>query len=455
MPSIENPGLSELKQKLSEEERTYAELLARLDELAEAHLPYGLDAEIPSQLSKLNESWQIGEIGQVEKTGEIGPSGERTVPGGLKRVLRRTVRRLVEPELAPLREALARQQAFNSLTVQFLNRYMEAAHQHAVRLGEFSSALVRYAQRVDRLADAKDRLYAQLGNTRNDLLLEAMDKRVETLTLGLKRAQSKLESMRSGVDLARTEVESLRRSMEPAAETRGRRAAAVKPADPFEAREYVAFEHRFRGESTEIRDRLAGYVGHFNGEGPIVELGCGGGEVLELLRDVGLDARGVDDNAEMVSACRERGLAVEEQDLLTYLKTVEADSLGGIFAAQVVEHLPPPMLRETLAAAHRALRKGGRIVLETVNIKSVLALIESFYRDLTHQKPLHPETLDFLLQSCGFSDVIIEYRSPVSERVKLLSVSPENAGARTLNDNFRKLNAFLFGDQDYAAIATK
>ena len=52
-------------------------------------------------------------------------------------------------------------------------------------------------------------------------------------------------------------------------------------------------------------------------------------------------------------------------------------------------------------------------------------------------------------------DVIIEYRSPVSERVKLLSVSPENAGARTLNDNFRKLNAFLFGDQDYAAIATK
>ncbi len=452
MPSIEDPGLSELKQKLSEEERTYAELLARLDELVGAHLPYDLDPEIPSQLRKLNESW---EIGQVEKTGEIGPSGERTVPGGLKGLLRRTVRRLVEPELAPLQEALARQQAFNSLTVQFLNHYMEAAHQHAVRLGEFSSALVRYAQRVDRLADAKDRLYAQLGNTRNDLLLEAMDKRVETLTLGLKRAQSKLESMMSGVDLARTEVESLRRSMEPTAETRGQRAAAVKPADPFEAHEYVAFEHRFRGESKEIRDRLAGYVGHFNGEGPIVELGCGRGEFLELLHDAGLDARGVDDNTEMVSACRERGLAVEEQDLLTYLKNVEADSLGGIFAAQVVEHLPPTILRETLAAAHRALRKGGRIVLETVNTKSVLALIESFYRDLTHQKPLHPETLDFLLRSCGFSDVIIEYRSPVSERVKLLSVSPENAGARTLNDNFRKLNAFLFGDQDYAAIATK
>jgi hypothetical protein len=68
---------------------------------------------------------------------------------------------------------------------------------------------------------------------------------------------------------------------------------------------------------------------------------------------------------------------------------------------------------------------------------------------------LHPETLDFLLRSCGFSDVVIEYRNPVSERSKLLSVSPGDADARTLNDNFRKLNAFLFGDQDYAAIATK
>jgi len=451
MPSIEDPGLSELKQKLSEEERTYAELLALLDELAEAHLPYDLDPEIPSQLSKLNETWEIG---------EIGPPSD-SIPGGLKGLLRRTVRKLIDPELAPLQEALARQQAFNSFTVQFLNRYMDAAHQHALRLGEFSSALVRYAQRVDRLADAKDRLYAQLGNTRNDLLLEAMDKRVETITLGLKRAHSKLESMMSGVDLARTEVESLRRYVEPTAETRGKRPAAFKPvkparpADPFEAHEYVAFEHRFRGESGEIRDRLAGYVGHFSGKGPIVELGCGRGEFLELLRDAGLDARGVDDNTEMVSACRERGLAVEEHDLFTFLKSVEEDSLGGIFAAQVVEHLPPAMLRETLAAAHRALRKGGRIVLETVNTKSVLALIESFYRDLTHQKPLHPETLDFLLRSCGFSDVVIEYRSPVSERTKLLSVSPGDADARTLNDNFRKLNAFLFGDQDYAAIATK
>ena len=447
MPSIEEPGLSELKEKLSEEESAYAQLLAELDSLADAHLPYHEDPEIPSALSKLNDNWEV----------DPTKSAEDSPPGGLKGLLRGTVRRLLEPELAPLQEALTRQQAFNSFTVQFLNRYMAAAQHHAVRLQEFSSTLIRYAQRIDRLADAKDRLYAQLGNTRNDLLLGGMDKRIESMSLGLKRAQEKLESMMSSVDLARTELRSLQSALEPGSPISSRRKSAAPPSPPatLAAREYVAFEQRFRGDSEEIRGRLAGYVKQFEGRGPIAELGCGRGEFLELLRDAGLEARGVDDNAEMVSVCREHGLAVEEGDLLAYLKDLDEESIGGIFAAQVVEHLPPPVLREALTASYRALRKDGRIVLETVNTRSVVALVESFYRDLSHQKPLHPETLDFLLRSCGFRDVSIEYRSPVSERAKLLSVPSEDPNARTLNENFRKLNAFLFGDQDYAAIGIK
>ena len=261
----------------------------------------------------------------------------------------------------------------------------------------------------------------------------------------------------SSVDLARTELRSLQSALEQGSPSSSRRKSTAPPSPPatLAAREYVAFEQRFRGDSEEIRDRLAGYVKQFEGRGPIAELGCGRGEFLELLRDAGLEARGVDDNAEMVSVCRERGLAVEEGDLLAYLKDLDEESMGGIFAAQVVEHLPPPVLREALTASYRALRKDGRIVLETVNTRSVVALVESFYRDLSHQKPLHPETLDFLLRSCGFRDVSIEYRSPVSERAKLLSVPSEDPNARTLNDNFRKLNAFLYGDQDYAAIAIK
>ena len=451
MPSIEEPGLSELKEKLSEEESAYADLLARLDALADAHLPYQADPEIPAALAKLNEHWEV----------QTTPNG--APPAGVKGFLRRSAHRVLGPELASFREALARQQAFNSFTVQFLNRYVDAAQHHAGRLQEFSSTLVRYAQRIDRLADAKDRLYARLGNTRNDLLLEGMDKRIESMSLGLKRAQEKLDSMISSVDLARTELRSLLSL--PGAVTAGTpgsskpkpsaRRPPSSPADTLAAPEYVAFEQRFRGDPEEIRNRLAGYVKQFEGRGPVAELGCGRGEFLELLQQAGVEARGVDDNAEMVRVCRERGLGVEEGDLLSYLNGLAEESLGGIFAAQVVEHLPPPALRAALEASYRALRKGGRIVLETVNTKSVVALVESFYRDLSHQKPLHPETLDFLLRACGFRDVTIEYRNPVSERAKLLSIPADDATARTLNENFRKLNAFLFGDQDYAAIAVK
>jgi hypothetical protein len=98
----------------------------------------------------------------------------------------------------------------------------------------------------------------------------------------------------------------------------------------------------------------------------------------------------------------------------------------------------------------------GRLVLETVNPRSVVALVEAFYRDLSHEKPIHPETLEFLMRAAGFRDVTIRYQSPVAERSRLLAVLPaDDESRRTLNQNFDKLNAFLFGDMDYAAVATK
>jgi O-antigen chain-terminating methyltransferase len=96
-------------------------------------------------------------------------------------------------------------------------------------------------------------------------------------------------------------------------------------------------------------------------------------------------------------------------------------------------------------------------VLETVNPRSLVALVEAFYRDLTHEKPLHPDTLDFALRAAGFRDVELRYSSPVPERARLLPVTEAEVGkgALAINQNFAKVNAFLFGDQDYAAIAVK
>jgi O-antigen chain-terminating methyltransferase len=427
------PTLAELEKKLEEEEGIYLQLLAKIDRLSANPAPYERDPRIPELLSKLNDSVSLPVEGDAPQQ-----------PGGIKAFARSLARKLLAPELARVESALARKREFDSTLVQFLNRLSESANAASARTAEFASALVGFAQRIDRLADAKDRLYASLGNRRADLLLESMDKRLETVRLGIRKAQERLEGLSTSVALARAELAA---SPEPRA--RGREQLA-------EAR-YVAFEERFRGSSEEIRGKLSDYVPYFRDSAPVLDLGCGRGEFLELLREAGIQGVGVDGNADMVRCCRERGLAAEVGDVIDFVAARESASAGGIFAAQLVEHLPPRLLGEFLESCHRALRPGGRLLLETVNPRSIVALVEAFFRDLTHEKPLHPETLDFALRAAGFRDVELRYSSPVTERARLLPVTAgeAGAGASTLNQNFDKLNAFLFGDQDYAAIATK
>jgi SAM-dependent methyltransferase len=436
-------GLPELKEKLADEERVYAELLARLDAACEQPAPYVLAPGLPELVRNLNDAWRL-------------PFPEPHPTSGLKGLLQRTVRRLLAPELDPWREGFSRQEAFNSTLVQFLNGYLEAEHRRASRLAELGAAVVRFAQRIDRLADAKDRLYASLGNARCDLLLEAVDRQLEALALGVKRMEDRLSGITTQVELARAEMAQFKGRLGPdSVALAPQPRPPAHPGDALASFEYLAFENRFRGSQDEIRERLAHYVAQYEGLAPVVELGSGRGEFLELLRERGVAARGVDGNSEMVRLCRERGLQVEEGELMAYLRSLPDASVGGIFAAQVIEHLPPPSLREMFESCYRSLRRGGKLIVETVNPRSLMALVESFYRDLTHQKPLHPDTIDFLLRAVGFREVRIEYRSPVPERAKLVPLPAHETTTVTLNENLKKLNALVFGDQDYAAIASK
>ena len=182
---------------------------------------------------------------------------------------------------------------------------------------------------------------------------------------------------------------------------------------------YTAFENRFRGSREDVRARQADYVELLRGQGPVVDLGCGRGELLDLLRAAGIEARGVEGNAHAVRECRGKGLDVVEGDLVEFLRGQAASRLGAVFAAQVAEHLPPPVLAALLAESHRVLRPGGLLVLETVNPASALGFLDVFIRDLTHERPLHPETLRFLAAAAGFSEARIEMRSPVPDDVRL------------------------------------
>jgi SAM-dependent methyltransferase len=425
----DSPDLLALRNKLEAEERAYAALLDAMDAIASFPVPLESLPDLARQKDRLNELWNAA---PAPEGGGLGGRGRRSV-------------------WAAMAPALERQQDFNATLVQLLNGYLdESALLHA-RLREVITTLVRYLQRVLPVMDAKDRMASALATTRAELILEAFDRRQESLG----RRVEGLLALRDRVELLSEELRALRAGLSSETPSPPAAAAATRAADDST---YVAFENRFRGSREEIRRHLATYLPLFEGLAPIVDLGCGRGEFLDLLKEQGIPARGVEGNSAVARECRERGLDVVDGDLLAFLRAEKEGELGGVFAAQVAEHLPPAVLQATLREAHRVLRPGGLLVLETVNPRSVHALLESYNRDLSHERPLHPDTLRFLAAACGFSDVRVEMKSPVEASTLLRAVPMEGLPQRAadvLNENIRRLNALLYGDQDYALLARR
>jgi glycosyltransferase involved in cell wall biosynthesis/SAM-dependent methyltransferase len=167
------------------------------------------------------------------------------------------------------------------------------------------------------------------------------------------------------------------------------------------AESYHAFEHRFRGTRERIVDLQRPYVDMLRGHEPVLDCGCGRGELLELLRAEGVTASGIDFDPEMLAEAQRVGLDVTLGDAVETLRDAPQGAYGAVTAMQVIEHLPEPALMEFFQAARRALRAGGRLIVETVNPHSVVAL-KAFWLDPTHQHPLFPEVVLELCREAGF-----------------------------------------------------
>lgn len=216
--------------------------------------------------------------------------------------------------------------------------------------------------------------------------------------------------------------------------------ARSEPALPESV--YSLFEERFRGPSAEVADKQRFYLPFvWNLPGPVFDAGCGRGEFLSLLRKDGIPARGVETSAIAVEACRAAGLDVREGDAIEALAGVATASLGGVVAFQVVEHWPAAATFRFLAEARRAIAPGGVLIVETVNTDS-LAAMNAFYLDPTHVRPVPPEALRFLCDAAGFRELRVEFLSPFPPSERLEESSKNDA----------RLNAILFGPQDYAVI---
>ena len=268
-------------------------------------------------------------------------------------------------------------------------------------------------------------------------LLDALSERADAAAAGREQAELLVRELEER--LVRLERRGSGGGAPPTAVTVAAQPAAASVPD------YFAFESRMRGSVESVRERQRRYVDDFRGSAPVLDIGCGRGELLLLLREAGVEARGIDADADMVAYARGEGLEVEQADVIHYLEGIEAGSLGGIFMGQVVEHLPAATLVQALRLAASGLRAGGVLVAETINPLSPLAL-RHYFADLTHAQPLVPETLELLARQSGFAKTEIRYLNEPAERL----TEPDDP---VIAANVRRLNELLFAPLDYALVA--
>jgi len=216
---------------------------------------------------------------------------------------------------------------------------------------------------------------------------------------------------------------------------------------------YAALEDEFRGSRREIKERLSIYLPRLleagiGGEGmPVLDVGCGRGEWLELLREERMHASGIDLNRVCLAMCQELGLPAGEAEAIQYLRGLPDASLGAVTAFHVIEHLELPQLLDLLDATRRVLKPGGIAIFETPNPNNVFVGTRYFYLDPTHRHPIPPLLGKFLAESRGF------------ERVEILELHPwpeeQRVDTRACGDVAARFNECFYGPQDYAIIGWK
>ena len=321
---------------------------------------------------------------------------------------------------------------------------LEGSRREFAAIAGFGTSLIRYLQTITLYVDSKDRSF------------------------GGAELRDRLSLAEQRLALLKREVESGGNAAHQAADAAaGPPPSSTSAAGAVDSTTYVGFEDRFRGARADIARRVADYIPLLASASDVVDIGCGRGELLDLLKSHGVSARGVDANAAMVALGRARGLAVEQGDALGFLQRQADGSIGGLTAIQVVEHFEPGYLARFLETAFHKMRPGAPLILETINPACWMAFFETYIRDLTHQRPLHPDTLKYLVEASGFKHADVQFRQEVTEGDRLDRVAVACSGmpeapsamlaeiAAAVNAHADKLNARLFSSMDYVVVARR
>ena len=492
--SVSSDDLAQLKRDREAIDRKYNTALTALDQAVQ-QLPPLPDPPPPpddTQIDPLNARWSL--IPDHEPEFGSGP--------------RAWVKRFVWTLVAP---ALQQQHEFNIALIDHVNRNHlldrernQVLHEVLTTLRDqlealtvFENRLIQFAQQITPYVDTKDLelvgILRRINEDRAEAIVrleqravglaggiggvsDELQKRWESMVARERRYEAQVHEVRTTLSTLQQSSLTLKRELERWLKQRPDAPPAVQTADAsahtnasttIDSYKYVGFEDQFRGSPEQIRARLEAYLPYFEGASDVLDVGCGRGEFLDLLREHDIGGRGLDLNHEMVEVCRTRGLTADEGDALGYLEGLPDQSLGGLLASQVVEHLEPGYLMQMLDAAYHKLRPGSKIILETINPACWYAFFESYIRDVTHVRPLHPDTLKYLMLSSGFQKVDVLYSAPFPEDSKLQAVPTPAVAAdgeptadigaviSTVNENASKLNKLLFTHMDYAAIGER
>jgi O-antigen chain-terminating methyltransferase len=310
--------------------------------------------------------------------------------------------------------------------VQFLRAAadIQGAFQHRVTLMESNFREIVKAQHSDYLG-ALDRTTIDIQKR-----LASDFERVRAEYARLIHDELRIIRLRSAT---RTPAEAVQDSVSPQAE---------RPLAPPDL-DYTRFAYRFRGSEDDVRRGLEFYKPFFRKHRNVLDIGCGRGEFLETMRDIGVTARGIDLSEESIAQCREKGLAAEVADMFPYLAALPEGELDGIFLSQVVEHVDPMQLPGLIRLCAAALERGGILAVETPNPECLAIFATYFYLDPTHARPVPYPLMEFYMEEADFGYIEVHKLSPAAESM------PEIAG---LPEAFHQR---FFGGLDYAIIGHK
>lgn len=353
--------------------------------------------------------------------------------------------------------------------IYLLSRYLYPENENALndmsdRLNDMSNRMNDMSNRMndvsDRMNNVSDRIDMYYNNneivTENVRNLNAMLDGYDKVIINIQNLNSEMDKVMADQDrlhfmMGQLHKKAVIQAAKPSSDsdTPEKQPVSNDPDDNYCAIDYFDFENYFRGTREQIKQRQTEYLPLFKDCKTVLDIGCGRGEFLELMQDNNISAVGVDTYEPFVGYCREKGFDTVCRDGIEYLSS--SDGFDGIFAGQVIEHLSVQQIIALIDAAYEKLSDKGVLVLETPNPRSLSIYCNAFYLDPSHMKPVHPETLRYLLKNAGFTHIDIIYTKASKPDITI----PKIDGQDEFNLAMEKVQDMLFGSQDYAVIARK